>query len=302
MGTVDAGTIEGIRAASLPHHRPRPGDRLRQGRRQDGRDLAQARELRPGHPLAAPVPRHDDRQVKPGELLQGRVAPPFTFNIGYADDRDIAMYSAGKLPLRDRASTRACPPRAPASTSGRASWRRARTRSRSIRRPAARELEQPPGARLGRRRRQLDLRLLAPGAAADGRAGEAPEARPRLGHLGDERRRDAGPAQRRARRRRWPALLNGRPGAERRAAAHARAARGVARDRPSRLDRDLDGVMDAGPARRSWTPYPQLADAVMQPAARPAAGRARRARRARPAPGSDFTGGGSGTSTRTCGR
>ena len=27
---------------------------------------------------------------------------PFTFNVGYADDRDIAMYSAGKLPVRDR--------------------------------------------------------------------------------------------------------------------------------------------------------------------------------------------------------
>ncbi|MBA2516740.1 MAG: penicillin acylase family protein [Solirubrobacterales bacterium] len=27
---------------------------------------------------------------------------PFTFNVAYADDRDIAMFSAGKLPLRDR--------------------------------------------------------------------------------------------------------------------------------------------------------------------------------------------------------
>ena len=46
---------------------------------------------------------------------------PFTFNIGYADDRDIAMFSAASCPCATAASIRGCRPGAPASTSGAAS-------------------------------------------------------------------------------------------------------------------------------------------------------------------------------------
>ena len=60
---------------------------------------------------------------------------PFTFNVGYADDRDIAIFSAGRLPQRDRgASTRAYRPAARASTSGMASCPRPSCPSRSTRR------------------------------------------------------------------------------------------------------------------------------------------------------------------------
>ncbi len=48
-------------AGPLPHHGPRPGDRLRHGRRQARRDRPQARELRPRRAVAAPVPRRHDR-------------------------------------------------------------------------------------------------------------------------------------------------------------------------------------------------------------------------------------------------
>jgi len=43
---------------------------------------------------------------------------PFTFNVAYADDRDIAMFSAGKLPLRDRRVD----PRLPAKGTGQYEW------------------------------------------------------------------------------------------------------------------------------------------------------------------------------------
>ena len=44
---------------------------------------------------------------------------PFTFNVGYADDRDIAMYSTGLLPLRDRRTD----PRLPTIGTGRYEWK-----------------------------------------------------------------------------------------------------------------------------------------------------------------------------------
>jgi acyl-homoserine lactone acylase PvdQ len=44
---------------------------------------------------------------------------PFTFNVGYADDRDIAMFSAGRLPLRDRRVD----PRLPTVGTGKYEWR-----------------------------------------------------------------------------------------------------------------------------------------------------------------------------------
>ena len=52
---VDAGTIDGPGRDRLPHDGPRPGARLRDGRRQAGRGLLQALQPRQGHPLAAPV-------------------------------------------------------------------------------------------------------------------------------------------------------------------------------------------------------------------------------------------------------
>ena len=44
---------------------------------------------------------------------------PFTFNVGYADDKDIAMYSAGNLPVRPRSVD----PRLPVKGTGEYEWR-----------------------------------------------------------------------------------------------------------------------------------------------------------------------------------
>jgi len=44
---------------------------------------------------------------------------PFTFNVGYVDDRNIAAYSAGRLPIRDRRVD----PRLPTKGTGRYEWK-----------------------------------------------------------------------------------------------------------------------------------------------------------------------------------
>ena len=102
MGTVDAGTIKGEGRGEVPHDRARPGHGLREGRRQDaGRDLAQALELRPATSSASSrsaTLTTGKMQRRPGRSSTRSRRSPFTFNVGYADDRDIAMYSAGRLP------------------------------------------------------------------------------------------------------------------------------------------------------------------------------------------------------------
>jgi acyl-homoserine lactone acylase PvdQ len=52
-------------------------------------------------------------------FVRSVAASPFTFNIAYADDRDIGMYSAGKLPVRNPRVD----PRLPTKGTGRYEWR-----------------------------------------------------------------------------------------------------------------------------------------------------------------------------------
>ncbi len=60
---------------------------------------------------------------------------PFTFNAAYADDRDIAMYSAGLLPRRHPRVDPRLPTKGTGPTSGAATSRPPHTRSRSTRPP-----------------------------------------------------------------------------------------------------------------------------------------------------------------------
>jgi acyl-homoserine lactone acylase PvdQ len=52
-------------------------------------------------------------------LFRAAATSPFTFNVAYADDRDIAMYSAGRLPVRDPRVD----PRLPTRGTGEFEWR-----------------------------------------------------------------------------------------------------------------------------------------------------------------------------------
>ena len=136
-------------------------------------------------------------KVNSAETFRSAMASsPFTFNIAYADDRDIAMYSAGQLPVRNPRVD----PRFPTKGTGEYEWRGLPRRLQAPvpEEPAQRDagqLEQPPGAGLGRGRRQLGVRLRPPRAAAARQARQARQARPRDGHRRDERGRDAGPEQ-----------------------------------------------------------------------------------------------------------
>ncbi len=101
MGNFDAGTLDG-EPVTLPDHRPRPGGRLRDRRRQAGRDLAEALELRQGHarPALQPPPlQRPGRQPEDASSRPPRKTPQ-TFNSFYIDNEHIAEYTSGKLPLR----------------------------------------------------------------------------------------------------------------------------------------------------------------------------------------------------------
>ena len=188
---------------------------------------------------------------------------PFTFNIPYADDKDIAMYSAASCRSAPSTSIRASPPSAPAPTSGRASSPAPSTRSRPTRRAACwstgTTARRATGARpttTGPTARSQRVTMLLDGLNS------AWQARPRLGHERDERRRDRGSAQRGAdagaRR-----VAEGRAGAERSRGAHAGAAGRWHTAGSSRLDVNLDGVMDAGPGPAIWDAlYPKLYAAI----------------------------------------
>ena len=185
---------------------------------------------------------------------------PFTFNVGYADDRDIAMYSAGRLPVRDKRVD----PRLPTKGTGEYEWRGFLKTSQH-----PYQVNPPSGVLVNWNNRPAPkwgaaddnwsygsvqrVRMLLDGLASRG------DARPRVGDVGDERGGDAGPAQRRA-------DAGAREAADAPRRRRARARRGCwrcwRRGAPagsSRLDRDLDGVIDAGPGPAIWDAlYPRL--------------------------------------------
>ena len=128
------------------------------------------------------------------DVLRAAATSPFTFNVAYADDKDIATYSAGLLPIRDPRVD----PRLPTKGTGEYEWKgflSAATHPHQAN-PAdgdARQLEQQARARL-RRRSDSEWsygslqRVQMLKAGLDSRR----TARPRVGHLGHEQGRHAG--------------------------------------------------------------------------------------------------------------
>ncbi|MEA2428270.1 MAG: hypothetical protein QOF37_1898 [Thermoleophilaceae bacterium] len=120
MGTVKAGTIAGVGGVKYRTtvHGPVQGYAKSGGKKvaisfarsSHGRDVLWQLMFR----------RLSDGQVSGLKSFDAAAATsPFTFNVGYADDKNIAMYSAGLLPIRDKRVD----PRLPTKGTGQYEWK-----------------------------------------------------------------------------------------------------------------------------------------------------------------------------------
>jgi acyl-homoserine lactone acylase PvdQ len=120
MGRVDAGTIKGSGRVvySTTVHGPVVGYAT-----VGGKAVAISRKRASfGQDILWQLPFRDmtlGRVDSTKTFFKAVSRSPFTFNIGYADDRDIAMYSAGKLPIRDPRVD----PRLPTKGTGQYEWK-----------------------------------------------------------------------------------------------------------------------------------------------------------------------------------
>lgn len=225
-------------------------------------------------------------------FLRAAARSPFTFNAAYADDRDIAMFSAGRLPRRDPRVD----PRLPTKGTGEYEWRGFL--------PASAHPQQinPTGGALVNWNNRP-----APGfGSADDQWDFGPVHRVDLLDAGIAARpvhdlasvtavmNKAATQDLRA-----VALVpllsrvlteSAAPSPRAQAALDALVAWSAAGG--SRLDRDLDGVMDAGPGPAIMdAAYPRIADAVLDPVLGPQAERFRELEGRSPTPRSGFLGG-----------
>jgi acyl-homoserine lactone acylase PvdQ len=120
MGTVNAGSIKGegsVRYRTTVHG-PVTGYATAGGKR-----VAIARKRASfGRDVLWQLPFRDatiGRISGTRSFVKAFARSPFTFNVGYADDRDIAMFSAGELPRRDPRVD----PRLPTLGTGAYEWR-----------------------------------------------------------------------------------------------------------------------------------------------------------------------------------
>jgi acyl-homoserine lactone acylase PvdQ len=120
MGRVDAGTVKDVGRIvyRTTVHGPVTGYA-----KVDGRTVAVSRKRASfGQDVLWQLGFRDLTTGKVRSAASFRAAlasSPFTFNVGYADDRDIAMYSAGRLPVRPASVD----PRLPVKGTGEYEWR-----------------------------------------------------------------------------------------------------------------------------------------------------------------------------------
>ena len=118
----------------------------------------------------------------------------FTFNWSYVDNKNIALFSSGRLPIRPKKLD----PGLPTLGTGQFEWQGflspgAHPQTIDPRQQRDRELEQQTGTRFLRCGRQLELWLHSPQSAARGRGRKERQAHPRVAGRCDEPRSHAGP-------------------------------------------------------------------------------------------------------------
>ena len=294
MGRIDAGTIEGegrVRFRTTVH-----GPVIGYGKA-GGRTVAlSSRRASAGRDVLFQLPfrRLTRNRVDSAESFSDAISrSPFTFNAGYADDRDVAMYSSGRLPLRDRRVD----PRLPTKGTGAYEWRGYL---------AGRDHPQqknPPGGVLVNWNNRPAPRF----GSADDNWSYGSAHRVALLQQGLARRErhdlasvtgamNAAATQDLRSVVLTPSLdrlLTGTPAPSARAAQSLALLRAWQAGGSSRLDRELDGVIDAGPGPAIMdAAYPRLLDAVMGPALGPQLDELKTFVGADATPGTQFTGGG----------
>jgi acyl-homoserine lactone acylase PvdQ len=273
MGFLDAGTINGTQrvAFNTTVHGPVLGYATVGGRRvaisfkrsSYGKDVLWQLAFK----------RLTDGRVRGVRSFYNAAATsPFTFNVGYADDRDIAMYSTGALPLRDPRVD----PRLPTIGTGQYEWRGFLSADDHphIANPSSGALinwNNKPAAGFGSSDSEWSqgstqrVTMLEQGIARRARHDLA-SVTSAMNAAATQDLRVQGPLLDGLQ-----ALLGGTTAPSPRAQSMYDLLLRWRADGSSRLDRDLDGLMDAGSAPAIMDEfYPRLADAVLTPVLGPA--------------------------------
>ncbi len=294
MGSVDAGTIKGdgrVRYRTTVHG-PVTGYAT-----VGGRPVAIARKRSSfGRDILFQLPFRDatlNRISGTRSFLRSFARSPFTFNVAYADDRDIAMFSAGRLPQRDRRVD----PRLPTRGTGAFEWKGflpARAHPQQVDSPRGVLLNwnNKPAARFGAADDNWSygslhrVELLEAGIAKRPQHDLASV----TGAMNAAATQDLRSV---ALTNTVSKLLRGGPPPSARARRLLEMLEGWHAGGSSRLDRDKDGNIDAGAAPAVMDAfYPRLLDAVLTPALGPQTDELETLEGADDTPGSGFTGGG----------
>ena len=294
MGTVTAGTLRGserVRYRTTVHG-PVTGYATVDGRRV----AISRRRSSAGRDALWMLPFRDatlGRVRSAGDLFRSANRQPYTFNVAYADDRDIAMFSAGRLPIRDPRVD----PRLPTLGTGQYEWRGFLSRARH-----PQQRNPSTGALLN-----WNNRPAPQFGSADNDWDHGPLHRNRLLEAGIARRdkhdlasvtgaMNAAATQDLRSFGLTPTLsqlLRGSAAPTPRAQRMLELLEGWNAAGSSRLDRDLDGVIDAGPAPAIWDElYPRLVDAVLSPVLGPNLAELKELVGDQNSPRTGFTGGG----------
>jgi acyl-homoserine lactone acylase PvdQ len=294
MGTVTAGTLgarERIRYRTTVHG-PVTGYAT-----VGGRTVAIARRrASAGRDALWMLPFRDATLGRIGsseDLFRSANRQPYTFNVAYADERDIAMFSAGRLPIRDPRVD----PRLPTRGTGEYEWRGFLPGSKhpQQKNPASGVLlnwNNRPAPRFGSADNDWEHgalhrnRLLEAGIAKRP-THDLASVTGAMNAAATQDLRSFGLTPTIA------ALLRGTPAPSPRAQRMLELLEAWNATGSSRLDREDDGVIDAGAAPAIWDAfYPRLVEAVLGGVAGPQLEELRAIMGRNNNPGSGFTNGG----------